>query len=123
MGNPRGRWEGDTLVVEVTNLNGKMWLDSVGNFYSENARVVERFRLASANKMDYEVTIQDPTVFTQPVTFSYDLQRAGTGGGRATPDPYAGESWEHACHEGNTHHIEEAHTLGFKWYEGAVRPD
>ena len=40
------------------------------------ARVVERFRLVSANKMDYEVTIEDPTVFTQPVTLSYDLQRA-----------------------------------------------
>ena len=93
------------------------------------ARVVERFRLVSANKMDYEVTIEDPTVFTQPVTLSYDFQRAGTGPRRGrgaaggTPDPYANESWEHACHEGNTHHIEEAHTLGFKWYEGAVRPE
>ena len=127
MGTPRGHWDGDTLVVDVTNLNGKMWLDSVGNFYSENARVVERFRLASADKMDYEVTIEDPTVFTQPVTLSYDLQRAGTGprrgGGGATPDPYASESWEHACHEGNANHVEEAHTLGFKWYEGATVPE
>jgi len=127
MGNPRGHWEGDTLVVEVTNLNGKMWLDSVGNFYSENARVVERLRLASANQMDYEVRIDDPTVFTQPVTLSYVLQRAGTGDGRdgadAAPDPYAVESWEHACHEGNVPHVEEAHTLGFKWYGGAVRPE
>jgi hypothetical protein len=127
MGNPRGHWEGDTLVVEVTNLNGKMWLDSVGNFYSENARVVERLRLASANQMDYEVTIDDPTVFTQPVTLSYVLQRAGAGrgggGANATPDPYAVESWEHACHEGNAEHIEEAHRLGFKWYSGEVRPE
>jgi hypothetical protein len=128
MGNPRGHWEGDTLVVEVSNINGKMWLDSVGNFYSENARVVERFRLASANKMDYEVRIEDPTVFTEPVTLSYDLQRAGTGGGRrggggGTPDRYAVESWEHACHEGNTHHVQEAHVLGFKWYKGGVRPE
>jgi len=128
MGSPRGHWEGETLVVEVTNLNGKMWLDSVGNFYSENARVVERFRLASANKMDYEVRIEDPMVFTEPVTLSYDLQRAGTGGGRGgrgggTPDPYASESWEHACHEGNLNHIEEAHRLEFKWYGGAVRPE
>ena len=71
--------------------------------------------------MDYEVRIEAPTVFTELVTLSYDLQRAGTGGG--TPDPYASESWEYACHEGNTHHIEEAHTLGFMWYEGAVRPE
>jgi hypothetical protein len=129
MGSPRGHWEGDTLVVEVTNINGKMWLDSVGNFYSDNARVVERFRLVSANQIDYEVRIEDPTVFTEPVTLSYDLQRDGTGprlgggAGGGTPGPYASESWEHACHEGNTHHVQEVHVLGFKWYKGAVRPE
>jgi hypothetical protein len=122
MGNPRGRWEGDTLVVDVTNLNGKMWLDSVGNFYSENARVIERFRLADVNTMDYEVTIEDPTVFSQPVTLSYRLRRAGVGPAGAAPDPYAIESWEHACHEGNTHHVEEAQRLGFKWFGGVVPP-
>ena len=67
MGVPRGRWDGDTLVVESTNFNGKMWLDSVGNFVSENVRVIERLRLVEANTMDYEVTIDDPTVFTQVV--------------------------------------------------------
>ena len=124
MGIPRGRWEGDTLVVEVTNLNGKMWLDSVGNFYSENARIEERFRLVSENKMDYEVRIEDPTVYTAPVTLSYDLQRFGTGGGGGgAQDPYAAEYWEHACHEGNLDRINEAHVLGFKWYEGPVRPE
>jgi hypothetical protein len=125
MGIPRGHWEGDTLVVEVTNLNGKMWLDSVGNFYSENARIVERFRLASENKMDYEVRIEDPTVYTEPVTLSYDLQRFGTGGGRVgggVQNPYVAEYWEHACHEGNLDRVDEAHVLGFKWYEGPVSP-
>ena len=62
MGIPRGRWEGDTLVIESTNFNGKMWLDSVGNFVSENVRVIERLRLVEANTMDYEVTIDDPSV-------------------------------------------------------------
>ena len=132
MGNPRGRWDGDTLVVEVTNLNGKMWLDSVGNFYSENARVTERLRLVEVNTMDYEVTIDDPTVFTRPWKLNYALHRAGTGGcaecggNAAAPgarvDPYAKESWEHACHEGNGHHVEGTQSLGFKWYEGASPP-
>jgi hypothetical protein len=123
MGNPRGHWEGDTLVVEVANLNGKMWLDSVGNFYSENARVTERFRLASANMMDYQVRVEDPTVFTEPVTLSYGIQRAGTGDVESESDPYASESWEYACHEGNEQHLEEAHALGFKWYRGSIRPE
>jgi hypothetical protein len=123
MGIPRGHWEGDTLVVEVANLNGKMWLDSVGNFYSENARVTERFRLASANMMDYQVRVEDPTVFTEPVTLSYGIQRAGTGDVESESDPYASESWEYACHEGNEQHLEEAHALGFKWYRGSIRPE
>ena len=72
---------GDTLVIESTNFNGKMWLDSVGNFVSENVRVIERLRLVEANTMDYEVTIDDPSVFTQAWTLSYRLRRAGTGGG------------------------------------------
>ena len=127
LGDARARWEGDTLVVDVTNLNGKMWLDSVGNFYSENAHVTERFRLADANTMDYEVTIDDPTVFTRPFKLNYPLRRQGAGGGcaecgagnaqpAAKVDPYEKESWEHACHEGNEHHVEGAKGLGFKWY-------
>ena len=127
MGNARGRYEGDTLVVEVTNLNGKMWLDSVGNYYSANARVTERFRLVDANTIDYEVTIDDPTVFTRTWTINAPLRRAGTGGGGGgadggAPNPYARESWEHACHEGNAHHVESARELGFKWFGGVVAP-
>lgn len=130
MGVPRGRWDGDTLVVESTNLNGKMWLDSVGNFYSEHARIVERFRLADANTIDYEVTIDDSTVFTRPWKLNYPIRRVGSGGGcpecgvanANAADPYAIESWEHACHEGNEHHIQEAQGLGFKWYRGITPP-
>jgi hypothetical protein len=128
MGIPRGRWDGDTLVVESTNFNGKMWLDSVGNFYTENARITERFRLVEANTIDYEVTIDDPTAFTQPWKLNAAIRRQGTGGGggggnaNAKPDPYAVESWEHACHEGNFNHIQGAQELGFKWYPGATPP-
>ena len=123
MGIPRGRWDGDTLVVESTNFNGKMWLDSVGNFVSENVRVVERLRLVEANTMDYEVTIDDPAVFTQPWTLGYRLRRAGGGGrGGAAPDPYAIEAWEHACHEGNFNHIKGGQDLGFRWFNPVVPP-
>ena len=124
MGVPRGRWDGDTLVVESTNFNGKMWLDSVGNFVSPNVRITERFRLVEANTLDYEVTITDPEVFTQPWTLSYRLRRqgAGGGGGGAARDPYANEAWEHACHEGNIHHIEGTQHLGFKWFQPVVPP-
>jgi hypothetical protein len=118
MGNSRGRWEGNTLVVDVTNLNGKNWLDQVGNFVSDNVRLVERFTLADANTIDYEVTIEDPNVFTRPWTIRLPFRRAGG----ATGDPYVNEMWEHACHEGNKA-TEDIRDLGFKWYSGVVPPN
>jgi len=53
-GDSRGHWEGDTLVVDVTGLNGKTWLDQAGNFVDENEHVVERFRMAGPNTIVYE---------------------------------------------------------------------
>ena len=79
LGTARGRWEGDTLVVEVTSLNGKGWFDSTGQFYSENTRMVERWTLVDANTIDYEVTIEDPTIYTRPWKMSFPKRRAGTG--------------------------------------------
>ena len=79
LGNSRGRWEGDTLVVEVTSLNGKGWFDSTGQFYSENTRMVERWKLVDANTIDYEVTIEDPTIYTRPWKINFPKRRAGTG--------------------------------------------
>jgi len=128
MGNSRGSWEGNTLVVDVTNLNAKNWLDQVGNFFSDNVHVVERLTLADANTIDYEVTIDDPTVFTRPWKIRLPLRRAGTGGGGGggnpsnNNDPYATESWEHACYEGNTADVEHVRSLGFKWFTGVVPP-
>ena len=119
MGSARGRWDGDTLVIDVTNLNGKLWLDSVGNFYSEKAHVTERVRLADANTLDYEVTIDDPSVFTQVWKLDYPLRRARAA---TAQDPYANEAWEHACHEGNSQHIEGTKSLGFRWYVPPVPP-
>lgn len=110
MGNSRGRWEGDTLVVDVSNVTGKNWLDQVGNFFSDNVHLVERFRLVAANTIDYEVTIEDPTVFTRPWKMRLPLRR-----GRSE------EIWEHACFEGNVD-AETVRALGFKWFSGVAAP-
>ena len=75
MGNSRGRWEGDTLVVEVTDHNDRTWLDAAGNFHSNALRVTERYTLRDANTIDYEVTIDDPKVFTRPWKISMPLHR------------------------------------------------
>ena len=68
MGNSRGRWEDDVLVVEVTDQNDRTWLDAAGNFHSNAMRVTERYRLRDTNTIDYEATIEDPDVFTRPWT-------------------------------------------------------
>src|SRR5438094_10200024 len=66
MGDSRGRWEGDTLVIDVANFNNETWFDHAGNFHSDELRVVERYTMTSANHMLYEATIEDPKVFTRP---------------------------------------------------------
>jgi len=89
MGDSRGHWEGNTLVVDVTNLNAKFRLSIVGDFFSDKAHVVERLTFQDANAMTYEATIDDPTVFTRPWTLRVGEKRV--------PDA---EMWEFACHEG-----------------------
>ena len=66
MGWSIGRWEGETLVVEVTDHMEDTWLDRAGNFHSDALRVVERYTPIDPNTLDYEVTIEDPKVFTRP---------------------------------------------------------
>jgi GGDEF domain-containing protein len=75
MGHSVGRWEGDTLVVDVTNFNGRNWFDRAGNFHSEVLRLVERFTPLSRDAIRYEVTIEDPKVFTRPWTIAMPLYR------------------------------------------------
>ena len=75
MGDSRGRWEGDTLVVDVRHHNDKTWFDMAGNFHSEALRLVERYTLLDTNTIRYEVTIDDPKVFTRPWKISMPLHR------------------------------------------------
>jgi hypothetical protein len=75
MGQSAGRWEGDTLVVDVTGFNDQTWFDRAGNFHSEALHLVERFTLVRPDLLDYEVTIEDPKVFTRPWKIQMPLYR------------------------------------------------
>ncbi len=75
MGYSVGRWEGDTLVVEVTNFTPYTWFDRSGNFHSDALEVVERYTPISRDSIRYEATIEDAKVFTRPWTISIPLYR------------------------------------------------
>jgi hypothetical protein len=75
MGTNNGHWEGDTLVVDVTGLNGLAWFDRAGNFASDKLHVVERFRRIDRDHLQYEVTIEDKSVFSRPWKISMPLYR------------------------------------------------
>jgi hypothetical protein len=76
MGDSRGHWEGDTLVVDVTNQNGKSWFDMAANFSSESIHVVERWKPVDSNTIHYEAVIEDPKLYTRPWTIGLDIHRA-----------------------------------------------
>jgi hypothetical protein len=75
MGTSNGRWEGDTLVIDVTGFNGRAWLDRAGNFASDTLHVVERYKLLDENTLNYEATLEDPAVFTRAWKISLPLYR------------------------------------------------
>jgi hypothetical protein len=75
MGWSRGRWDGETLVVEVTDFNADTWFDRAGNFHSEALKVTERYTPESPSHLMYEATIEDPKVFTRPWTIRMPLYR------------------------------------------------
>ena len=75
MGWSNGRWEGETLVVDTKGFNDLSWFDRAGNFHSDALHVVERFTPRSAETLNYEVTIEDPKVFTRPWKMSMPLYR------------------------------------------------
>jgi hypothetical protein len=90
LGDSRGHWEGDTLVVETANFNDKVREQSVIAFSTgENLRLVERFTRTAADAIDYQFTVIDPTVYTRPWTASIPMTA------------FDGPIYEYACHEGN----------------------
>jgi hypothetical protein len=96
-GDSRGRWDGDTLVVETTNFTDRNWIATSaasgrikGIPQTTALRIVERFTRVAADRIDYEARIEDPGVFTRPWTLAFPLMK---------DDEY--RIYEYACHEGN----------------------
>jgi hypothetical protein len=75
IGDSRGHWEGDTLVVDVANLNPETWFDRSGNFHSDALHIVERISRTEPDLLTYEATLEDPKVFTRPWTMRMLLYR------------------------------------------------
>lgn len=75
MGWSVARWEGETLVVDVTSFNEDTWFDRAGDFHSDALHVVERYTARSPDTLFYEATIEDPKVFTRPWKMSMPLYR------------------------------------------------
>jgi len=87
MGDGRGHWEGDTLVVETTNFKGR---SVYRNANPDTLKLVEKFTRTSANNVEWSVTVNDPSTWTRPWTFSIPLTATDK-------EPV----FEYACHEGN----------------------
>ena len=75
MGDSRGHWEGDTLVVDVGDINDKTWFDMAGDFHSDQLHVTERYHMTDPNTIAYQATIEDPKVFNHPWTINVALHR------------------------------------------------
>ena len=90
-GDSRGRWEGNTLVIDVTNQNDKTFFDDIMNFHSDALHVVERFTFVDADTIQYEAMLEDPKVYTRPWKLAFTFHRRKDKG-------Y--ELMEHACYEG-----------------------
>jgi len=89
-GDSRGHWEGDSLVVDTTNLNGKFLVDIAGNFIGDETHIVERYTLVDADTIHYRATIDDPKIFTRPWTIAVPLAR----------NKEKDDMWLESCYEG-----------------------
>lgn len=92
MGDSRGRWEGNTLVIDVTNQNDQTWFDQVGALHGPDLHVTERWTFSSVDQLDYEAVLTDPKVFARPWVIAMNYAREKEEG-------Y--EQLEHAVWEGN----------------------
>lgn len=99
MGDTRYRWQFDTLIADVVAITDLAWLDHAGNFHSTEFHVVEKYRMTSANTLEYEARIEDPVVYSRPWTLRTTLYRVTQPGARIIED----ECLEDA--QGVRHHI------------------
>jgi hypothetical protein len=90
MGYSSGRWEGETLVIDTTGFNDETWFDRAGNFHSDALHLTERYTATSADALAYEVTIEDPKVFTRSWQMRMPLYR------RLEPGSHL---WKYSCIE------------------------
>jgi hypothetical protein len=96
-GDSRGRWEGNTLVVDVTNNNDQTWFDVMASFHSDEMRIEERMTPVGPDRIEYRAVITDPKVYTRPWTFAIYFNRA---------KDYGTELYEEACVEVNDRNME-----------------
>ena len=96
MGDNRGHWEGNTLVIDITNNNDKFWFDVVGDFHSPALHMVERLNFVTADRVNYEITVEDPNVYTRPWKMALNIER------NKEPGYYL---LEEACYEGNARNV------------------
>jgi len=89
IGDSRGKWDGDTLVIDTGNFNAETWLDQSGNYHSEKMNVVERITRIADDKLNYEARITDAEVYTRPWTIRMTLYR------NTEPDA---QLFEYECH-------------------------
>ena len=106
MGDSRAHWDGNTLVVDVTNLNDQTWLQIVGGFHSDALHLVERWTPTTPDHIVYIVTVEDPNVYTQPWKLRIDFRRQAVE-----------EQWENAVWEGNKLALPQ------EFWGGAVKGD
>jgi hypothetical protein len=99
MGDTRYRWDGDTLVADVAALTDQLWFDQAGNFHSTAIHIIERYRMTTAETLEYEARIEDPMVYAKPWTLRTVLYRNQQSGARIVED----ECLEDA--NGVRHHI------------------
>lgn len=108
-GDSRGRWDGNTLVIDTTNQKARAWLDQRGRFFTDEARVTERITPVDANTLHYQVTLDDANVYTRPFTMAFAFRRNAQA---------STELWEEACHEQNGESMSHFRAAGFGVFPG-----
>ena len=99
MGTSNGHWEGNTLVIDVTGLNGLSWFDRAGDFATDNLHVVERYTPMGRDLLNYEATIEDPKVFTRPWVIERHLIHGLKGGHALEEAPCVEHDYGHLVND------------------------